>query len=471
MALLPILAVVGALAARRSAVAAGGLGLALTLALALAAGALDPWACLVQLLRGGWLALQVILVVAAGLLFHGARGGEDAGPEAAATAPSPFAAAFLLGPFAECATGFGVGWLVAFAALRARGLNPPAAALLGLFSQILVPWGALAVGTRLGADLAGLDPRLLGLATAEVTALLLAGHLLAFELLARRSGLARSPAQSAEDALWLAGLGLLLLIASSRLDIEIAGLVASGGLLVLRWARDVRPGPGQLVATARGALDYGCLVAVLLVVRLVPPVAGPAARLLVIQPAPDLPPLLLLRNPATWLLLVALGFLLVRRGRRALRPTLLATARRARTPCLVTLLFVLVAAVYGAAGLADAAARGLLAASGAAAALAVPAMAAVAGFLTASNAASNSLLVPIVAALAEAAGLELAPLAGLLNAVASTATLLSPPRLGLAAVLAGAAAGEALLLRRALPVVAGTVALATAWAAVLLLRG
>jgi lactate permease len=464
----PILVVVGVLAARGGAVLAGGLGLAATLGPALATGRLAPPEAALQLLRGGWLALQVILVVAAGLLFHGARGGDEpaAGGE---TAPSPFAAAFLLGPFAECATGFGVGWLVAFAALRARGLAAPAAALLGLFSQVLVPWGALAVGTRLGADLAGLEPRALGLASAEVTALLLAGHLVAFEALARRVGLARPAAATLEDALWLAALGLLLVRLSPRLDLELVGLVASGLLLALRWLRDVRPGPARLAATLRGTLDYGCLVTALLAVRLVPAVAEPAQRLLVLRPAADLPPLPLLRSPASWLLVVALGFLVARRGAAALGPALRAAGRRAWTPCLATLLFVAMATVYGAAGLAAAAAQGLLAMAGPAAILAVPGMAALAGFLTASNAGSNSLLMPIVAALAPAAGIALEPLGGVLNAVASTFTLLSPPRLGLAAVLAGSAAADPLLLRRALPTAALALALATLWTGGLLL--
>jgi lactate permease len=291
----------------------------------------------------------------------------------------------------------------------------------------------------------------------------------AFEALARRVGLARPAAATLEDALWLAALGLLLVRLSPRLDLELVGLVASGLLLALRWLRDVRPGPARLAATLRGTLDYGCLVTALLAVRLVPAVAEPAQRLLVLRPAADLPPLPLLRSPASWLLVVALGFLVARRGAAALGPALRAAGRRAWTPCLVTLLFVAMATVYGAAGLAAAAAQGLLAMAGPAAILAVPGMAALAGVLTASNAGSNSLLMPIVAALAPAAGIALEPLGGVLNAVASTFTLLSPPRLGLAAVLAGSAAADPLLLRRALPTAALALALATLWTGGLLL--
>lgn len=454
------------LAARRGVVAAGALGLAATLALALGLGRLDPAGALGALARGIWLALPVVLVLAAGLLFHLAR--TEASPADAAAPPSPFAAVFLLGPFAECATGFGVGWLVAFAALRSSGLAAPSAALLGLFSQTLVPWGALAVGTRLGAELAGLDPRLLGLASARLTAVLLVGHLLAFELLARRAGLTRPIAATAEDALWLGLLAALLMTLGPRLDPELVGLVASGALLALRWARERRPDAAAILAALRAGGDYAVLLALLLALRLAPPLRDLTGRLLVLQPAEGLPPLAVLRSPALWLAAVALGFLLARRGRPALAPVLVAAARTARIPCLATLLLVAMAAVYSAAGLAQAAAAAMAHGSAAAAVLAVPAMAGLAGFLTGSNAASNSLLVPTVAALAETTGLDLAALAGIQNTVGSTFTLLSPPRLGLAAALAGAALSEAALLARAAPVAGLSWLLATLWTAVLL---
>ncbi|MBX9698617.1 MAG: L-lactate permease, partial [Acetobacteraceae bacterium] len=86
-----------------------------------------------EALRGAYLALQPVGVVAGGLLFHAAvmAGREDDG--AAARAPSParvFAVTLPLGAFLESVTGFAVGAVFALSALRAMGIGGPVAAAL-----------------------------------------------------------------------------------------------------------------------------------------------------------------------------------------------------------------------------------------------------------------------------------------------------------------------------------------------------
>lgn len=71
-----------------------------------------------------------------------------------------------LGPFIESASGFGVGTVVIIPILFAIRFEALPAALLGLLAQIAVPWGGLAVGIELGAQLTKLDPGLLGMRTA-----------------------------------------------------------------------------------------------------------------------------------------------------------------------------------------------------------------------------------------------------------------------------------------------------------------
>jgi len=75
-----------------------------------------------------------------------------------------------LAPFVESVSGFGVGTVVVIPILMAVGFDALQAATLGLLGQIAVPWGALAVGTVLGADLTGLNSGTLGAYTALVTA-------------------------------------------------------------------------------------------------------------------------------------------------------------------------------------------------------------------------------------------------------------------------------------------------------------
>jgi lactate permease len=63
-----------------------------------------------------------------------------------------------LAPFVESVSGFGVGTVVVIPMLVALGIGSLQAAILGLLGQIAVPWGALAVGTTLGAELTKLNP-------------------------------------------------------------------------------------------------------------------------------------------------------------------------------------------------------------------------------------------------------------------------------------------------------------------------
>jgi lactate permease len=71
-----------------------------------------------------------------------------------------------LGAFFEAASGFGVGIVIVAPLLLALGYSPWRAALLALLTQNAVPWGALSVGTILGAELAGLSSTELGVGSA-----------------------------------------------------------------------------------------------------------------------------------------------------------------------------------------------------------------------------------------------------------------------------------------------------------------
>ena len=90
----------------------------------------------------------------------------------ATTAPNPGLRILLLvyglGVFFESATGFGVGIIVTAPLFLSLGYSSLRAGLLALLGQCAVPWGALAVGTSLGAQLAGLP-----LTVASLYALLL----------------------------------------------------------------------------------------------------------------------------------------------------------------------------------------------------------------------------------------------------------------------------------------------------------
>jgi lactate permease len=74
-----------------------------------------------------------------------------------------------LGPFLEATTGFGIGIVIAAPLYLAMGFPPQKAAILSLLTQSAVPWGALAVGTALNAELTYVPLKSLGVGSALVS--------------------------------------------------------------------------------------------------------------------------------------------------------------------------------------------------------------------------------------------------------------------------------------------------------------
>ncbi len=443
----PVLATILVLTLRRGRMLEAGL-VGLVLAGALLLWAPSPAGGKIALLlgaagRGLWLAWHAIAVILAGLLFHQVVSAGTAAGETLATYDHRrlWAACFLLGPFFEAATGFGVGVVILVPVLRR--LSIPAAALVpfALFSQILVPWGALAIGTMLGAELAGLDPAALGTASAWLSGPLLALYLAAFWILAAATGHRPAPAAMLDDILWTALLWLLLLGANRAIGVEIAGLVACGGLLPLRWWRDTRPRRGDWRRLARHAAPYAALALVLSVMRGVPVVSATMRGLWIWRPAGDLAPFAPFHHVAFWLAVTAIaGGMAYRLPATAWRRLLGAWGRAAARPVAVTAVFLVMAEIMADSGASQHLAAALAAVLGAGALAASPLFAAVAGFLTGSNVASNALLMPLQKALAARLGADLMGIAALQNVACSNFTLLSPMRVAMGCALIGDAA-------------------------------
>ncbi|TBR26641.1 MAG: L-lactate permease, partial [Reyranella sp.] len=281
LSLLPLLLVLGLLASgRASALVAGLAGLAATLAASatLVLQADGPAAVALLFRRevpaGLWLSWHVIAIIVTGVFFHratlarGGAGGGTLGADPLEASPRRlFAVCFLLAPFAESVTGFGVGYIIALAALRRLGIGGIPALLLGLYSQSLVPWGALAIGTTVGATLAGLTPGELGLSSAVLQIPIHAMYLFLYWRFAREAGVAVPALQKLDDALWTALLLVLVWMANRFSDVEIAAAAPTAVLLGVRFWRDERPDGARLRATLRTAAPYVVLTLTLCATR------------------------------------------------------------------------------------------------------------------------------------------------------------------------------------------------------------
>jgi len=448
-ALAPLLLVILLIASRRvSTLAAGGIGWVAALAAASIlrgpTGDFASWAA-TESTKGTWLAWQAVAVILAGLFFyrvlrrHEAHLFQADGPVEPVTRGRIWAVCFLLGPFAESATGFGVGAIVAMAALMRMGLKSPGAAVLALYSQMLVPWGGLAVGTVIGAHLAGEPETELGIASALLTLPLLAGYLaLYWVFVGRVTG--RVPlVQKLEDCLWTALLGWMLWFANRHVATELGGVVAPGALFVVHFLLSRKPDRAALRRAGTSALPFVVLAALL---------TAALRGSLVLTPFTDQPSFPVLYNPSFWLVLVGLGVMALTGRLGELPDRLRETAAGGWRPALVTIGFVAMAQVLSAAGAAHLVGTSLRAALGSSAPLMGPLFGAVGGFLTGSNAASNGMMMAVQAALGD--GLGGWP-AALQNVAGSNFSLLSPVRVAMAAALIGGTGADAAIYKRAWP--------------------
>ena len=450
-ALAPLLLVVGLLGSGRfSALTAGLCGLFSTLVVAVFGAAVPMQDLLVQTGAGLWLAWLVISIIVSGMFFHRCvqlhRGSDDQ-PLAAATPARLWTVCFLVAPFAESVTGFGVGYIVALGALSRLGIAGMPALLLGLFSQSLVPWGALGIGTTVGASLSGLSVNELGLRSAILQGPIHLLYLLIYWRLAASAGWAVPLAQKLDDLAWTLLLIGLLALANAVSEVEIAGALPTALLLAIRFWRDERPSRARLLGVLREQSPYVLLTLVLCATRLISPIRDALKSLWAIRPFESQPAFSPFYAAGFWLLLVSAWVLW--RTRAVPGPVLGQTLRGAWRACGVTLAFLVMAQLYVGSGLARQLADALSAVAGAAAAAGVPLFAAVAGFLTGSGAASNAMLMPMVNSLAISLHLDDAWLAAVQNGVCANLSMLSPIRVSMGAAILGFAASEGLIYRKA----------------------
>ena len=346
-------------------------------------------------------------------------------------------------PFFESVTGFGVAVVISAPILLAAGFTPLRAAVLASWGQCAVPWGALGVGTVIGADLAGMDFQTLSDSSAFLSLPLYPVYGLAAVALAGGwSGVRRRGV----EAIWLgsvAGLGTLL--TSMYLVPELSG--ALGGLaataVFLTWRRRRLAG-----IPVRALLPYAFLLALLAAANGLPALREVLGRLGPVFDGPGLP---LLLSGAFATMLFGLGRSQTGNAARGTTTQWLPTAGAVLT-------FVLAGEVVAGSGAAGLLAGGAESLGGLFPAVS-PVLAAVGGALTGSNAASNALFMPLQVEAARGLGLSADLTAAVQNVAGSQASMLSPQRLVLAATATGLLGRESEILRTALVPVAVSIGL------------
>ena len=347
-------------------------------------------------------------------------------------------------PFAESVTGFGVGVVVAAPLLVQMGFAPARAAVLALFGLVAVPWGALAPGTLVAARLADLDVDALGVRSAELSlpVFLVVGAAALGVGVGARGALRRAGELAVVAlALWAGILGANAVLGTALAGV-LGSLVAVLAVVALVWVREGHRPPHD-AGTARAALPYAVLVALLLLARgVVAVVQGePAgAGAVVVSPA-----LALLATCALT------PWLLGARGGGVTAGAIRAALPRWWPVAATTVVFLVLGALMTVTGMSAELAQAGASLGDAYVAL-VPWVGGLGGFLTGSNAGANAMFAAAQADAARALGLAPLDLVAAQNVGASLLTMASAPRVALAVGLLGAVLEPARLLRVVLAV-------------------
>jgi len=457
--LAPIIVVIGLVGSGRVSLIKAGFG-RLIATLPVVAVAMDGRAdytafVLTESLKGAWLAWHNVAVIFAGLLLHhvirtaAPKAGDTRQPDATMRHRQAYFLCFVTAGVVECAIGFGVGFGIAIYGLLRLGAPVHAAVALGLISQMLVPWGALSIGTVIGAALGHLPLDPFGYTSALLMPAFGLGLLSWFWWWSHSLSFGLTVKNAVLDLLWTAALLGLLYLGNRYVSVDTAGLVATAPLLALGYLLD-----RQRLAIPRMlriAAPFVLLVGVLLSTRLVAPLGEALRAYLVTHPFGDLPPFPWLYHAASMLLLTAgiYGAVMLRPAQW--RSAIAATWRGGRVAMATTLIFLVMARLFSAAGIPAELAAAWQSVAGDHALLATPIFAAVAGGLTGGNTASNSLLLPLQAALAQSAGASVLWVGALQNVTGSMFTPFAPGKVALACAFAGWAGGERQAYRAILP--------------------
>lgn len=328
-------------------------------------------------------------------------------------------------PFAESVTGFGLGVIVAIPILLHLGLSRARAAATSLLGLVLVPWGSLAPGTLVAAELGGVDLVALGTWSAIFTlpVLVIMGTAALCVAVGRRQAVRHLP----ELALVVAVMWGVLLLANITGAVSVAGVLAgvSAAATVIivsrvRHRASVRLGPD----VRRALTPYAFLIVALLlasvVVRLLD-LAGLAA---------------LVASPALWLLLsCAVATRVVGTGSDAPRTVLAAATGRWRPVAVTTVLFLVLGGVLTASGM-SAYLAGYLAQVGSLYLAFIPFVGALGGYITGSNTGSSAMFAASATSAADALGASGVAVLGAQNVASSAALMAAPSKILLAWTLA-----------------------------------
>ena len=462
---LPAIAVVTVLASGRAGTFAAsiiGVIVALFVALTTAPHGFQISEALVFLARGAWIGWIIVPYILGGLLFwqmairsgNAVMPGETSLPDAGARRRQLFSACFLIGPFAESATGFGIGIIGTMVLVRRLNVEPIYLLAFSLLSQTMNLWGGMGGGVIVAAAFARTDPTTLAVNSGFLLAAVNLLWLPLYWRMACKAGVAGGSREQVSEFLWLGASLALVIAATAVLGPETAMLAAYGPMIVLRYLADEGPDRAELVRAFGRVLPFILLIGWLVVTRLLPPLAHFLEHTGRLHPFADAPAWSPLFHAGTWLVVAAILTGVLRGHSYAFPEEIRAAWKTGRLAVLTIIMFSMMAELLSGSGIAEGLARGMFETLGRWSVVLTPMISAVFGALANSGSAANGLFMASQVSLATEAGLNVPAVIALQNVASLSLSMVSPVRMSIVCSLAGTPGREREVYRAMLPFVA-----------------
>ncbi|WNJ87882.1 L-lactate permease [Bosea sp. 685] len=461
---LPTLAVVGAVAHGRIGILVASIIGVISASIVALTAAPQPFFihdALASIARGAWIGWVVVPYILGGLLFWQLAiqtGDPDVqtrsvSESARARRRLLFAACFLIGPFAESATGFGVGIVGTMVLVRRLGVQPIYLLAFSLLSQTLILWGGMSSGILVAAAFARTDPTRMAVNVGCILAVLNILWLPIFWRMADRAGVAGGWRERINEVLWLCGSLASVIAATAWFGAEAAMLATYGPIIVVRYLLDERPSGRQIRLAIARLAPVALLIALLVVIRLSPPLRDLLQNAARIQPFQGAPVWWPLFHAGSWLIVAAILTAVLRARTHTLGTEMAAAWRTGRLAVLTVITFAMMAELLSGSGIAGGLARGLFDGLGRWAVVLTLFISAIFGALANTGNAANGLFMAPQISLATDAGLNVEAVIALQHAAALSLNIVSPVRMSIVCALAGTPGHERDAYRMMMPFV------------------
>ncbi|PLS16793.1 lactate permease [Bacillus sp. M6-12] len=372
-------------------------------------------------------------------------------------------------PLVESASGFGIAFMVVAPILVELGFTPFKASLIGLVSLLAVPWGALATGAVIGANLSGVPLENLGAGSAIISTPVFFYLLLISVFIA---GGWQAVKENWKHVLIFSLLfALSIYFFSAFVSVELAGvlssLVTTGlGLFLIRFTKEVNKkdfvqiserAEADSANILKALSPYILLTFFILLTRLIPGIR----HLLTSYGVLDLPAfsfsLALLYSPGFWLFITCM----ITVATFKIQPSVVYQSWKSTVSqwipfTITTTSYVAMSEVMSASGMINFLSNSAGAAFGSSFIIISGLIAGMGGFLTGSNAGSNAMFIKLQVQTASNLGLNPDYFAFIQNTAASHSTMASPSRVMLGASIFNIQSEEGQLIKKMSAIAAGS---------------